>query len=48
MKKLYEKLGKTKIVVCIAVIVAIIAAALIIVFLNSAPKRSVNVAKAKS
>ena len=48
MKKLYEKFGKTKIVVCIAVIVAIIAAALIIVFLNSAPKRSVNVAKAKS
>ena len=48
MKKLYEKLGKTKIVVCIAVIVAIIAAVLVIVFVNSAPKRNVNVAKAQS
>lgn len=48
MKKLYEKLGKTKIVVCIAVIVAVIAAVLVIVFVNSAPKRSVNVAKEQS
>lgn len=48
MKKLYEKLGKTKIVVCIAVIVAIIAAVLIIVFVNSSPKKSVSVAKTQN
>ncbi len=50
MKKLYEKIGKTKIVVCIAVIVAIIAAVLLIVFLKSpsSPTKTNGAAVAKA
>lgn len=51
MKKLYEKLGKTKLVVCIAVIIAIIAAVFVIVFLKSpsvSPFKNSVVAKAQT
>ena len=51
MKKLYEKIGKTKLVISIAVVIAIIAAVLAIVFLKNpsvSPTKKAAIAKAQT
>ena len=51
MKKFYEKIGKTKLVVCIAVVIAVIAAVAVIVFFKSpsvSPTKKAAVAKAQT